>query len=124
MKTLTLTQLVERTVFKRETIRQWCSNGYIRATKIHGIWTVEEADLEAFLEAKKKARAKFNQSSEAAAKVKAKIAAGTLSRITPEVMERAEQAVIAKQERLAKLFPNPKPGEIYEYLLNEMEQNK
>ena len=81
-------------------------------------WHIKPEDLADFLDDKNQKKRMFNYSYEAVTKVRAKKKAGTLKKITSELIEEAEQIRLLRLEIIKKRFPEPQePGVIKEWIL-------
>ncbi len=113
---LTVTQAAEETGFHTSTISTWCVQGIIKGKKVKGRWQIERVALEKF----KKDRENGHKPEIMPVPAEPEKKMPELSERTKAIHARAEQMVYDRQDLLAQLFPHPKPGEVYDYVLHNM----
>lgn len=120
-KFLTPADIVKITGMKLNTVQGWCKSKRLPAEKVNRHWHIKPEDLADFLDDKSQKKRVFNYSAEAVAKVRAKKKAGTLKKITNELIEEVEQTRLRRLEIVRKRFPEPQePGVIKEWILECM----
>jgi hypothetical protein len=98
------------------TISNWCAKGRIKGIKVKGSWKITRADLDKF----KESRANGQMPSETKVVASPQTDRPELSAAVKRVHAKAEKMVYDRQKILAHLFPHPKPGEVYDYVLYNM----
>jgi excisionase family DNA binding protein len=115
-ETLTVPEAAKEMGLHTSTVSNWCAKGRIKGIKVKGSWEIKRQDLEAF----KESRAKGQLPAETAVVDSPQPARPELSKRVQEIHADAEKMVKDRQEILAHLFPHPRPGEVYDYVLHNM----
>ena len=117
---LTVPEAAKELGLHTSTVSNWCNQGIIKGAKVKGSWRIARPDLDAFKEVRANGQMPPKTENNADAQNDSQPAQPELSDRVKKIHAAADKMTRDRQEILSHLFPHPKPGEVYDYVLYNM----